>query len=325
MGVNELSNSNADDMLIRMWPLAYADLSKGIYVDLKDHLVRTAHAVVRLFANRIRYLSWVCKHLEDLLGPVEALAFLVGLLHDLGKASTYYLNNYLGRSSKDRLPKITFGLHEHIASLLLSSIGYKVLDSTSTYDIDVLKVSRACIVLARVIARHHAAMPNRHPRVLLDREGQCVKELTQAVEGICSHKVYDLLEKLGNECERLYSKHSSGFCKKLVVNVKEHLKNICEDECRMDPYCWKKYLVNYKALTGFKLQDYQNLLYDSYRLTISLAGFLIVADNLVASYCENRASDDRATPAFIEDWRRELQVKLDELKRDDQLFCGCVW
>lgn len=325
MGVNVLNKSNVDDMFIRVWPLAYADLSKGIYVNLKDHLIRTAHAVILLFADRIKYLSLACKHLEELLGPVEALAFLAGLLHDLGKASTYYLNNFLNRSFKDKLLKISFSFHEHATSLLLLSIGYKVLDSTSMYDMDVLKVGHACTVLARIIVRHHAAMPNRHPHALLDSRGQYVKELVQVVEGVCNHKIYDLLEKLGSECERLYNKHSNEFCKKLVVNVKEYLKNICEDECRMDPYCWERYLVNYKALAGFKLQDSQNLLYDSYRLTVSLVGFLIIADNLVASYCENRVSDDKSTPAFVEDWRRELQVKLDELKRGYELFRGCLW
>lgn len=311
------------------WPVAYAEVScsKLQAVNLKEHLVSTARLVIELFSERLDYLEQRYKDAEQCIGSIKDIAYLAGLLHDLGKASVYYLNTFIkktaGSSYRSRPleecqeSKLQFTYHEYIAPIIIIYALRNELSSHAMDSSEARRMKNAYYTISRIIVRHHAAMAGRHPAELLSSgkgPGKHSKVL-DVLRGLCNKesKIEDLLRELKGVC-------TSGFCIELLEKIRRNLGAVCKDP--------KSAVVEINAVKAFELMDYCGISeYDSYRIVSTISGFLIVADNMAASYCENRASDDESTPAYIEIWGRELKNKLSKLKelKDEYLSVRCRW
>lgn len=322
MGVRDLCAEKVREL----WPLAYGECVENdlIYVDLERHSASTAALLMYLFSDRLRFLGEAYKYYEHQVGPLRDIAYTAGLLHDFGKSSTYYLERWFNERSK-RKDKITFPYHEHVISLVILQVAYSS-GAESTEEINAYKV------VSRVIARHHSAINERHPYQLLSQmiagsrpfpyrhRSGAEEEIKKALEKLCNPKVLEFAENLAE-------KHCNGkFCKSLVMKIVDVLKEDCESRRVVT------YVVHIKDEATFKLHDLgEEFLYDSYKITSSLAGFLIVTDNIVSSYCEKRLSDDETAPAYVETWKRELYPKIARLLRRElpsslsELLGECSW
>ncbi|MEM4569731.1 MAG: CRISPR-associated endonuclease Cas3'' [Desulfurococcaceae archaeon] len=310
------------DTLVRAlrckWPVAYAEVScnNDLHaVTLKEHLVFTAQLIVELFSDRLNYLERRYKIAEDRIGSVREIAYLTGLLHDLGKASVYYMNSFArglihihGKHHETcQKKKLSFRYHEHIAPLIINFTIHNKYSNIrdAKKDFMVIDIYRT---VSRVIARHHATMTGRHPSELQN----CNENIMKILKGMCDQgsKVNWLLDELKREC-------SSCLCKKFLEEIKSNLVIICDKPNGIP--------VDLGVSVTFDMVNYKKINeYDSYRIVSTLAGFLIVADNLVASYCEKRVSDDETTPAYVEIWKRELREKLGKLE-GKILVERCQW
>jgi len=311
-----------------MWPVAYAEVScsSNLHaVTLEEHLVSTAQLIVELFSERLNYLERRYKSAEHCIGSLREMAYLTGLLHDLGKASVYYMNNFIAKTvggprrsehqEKCRENKLQFVYHEYVAPLIIIHTLHNELSSHARDRSEIYAMINTYYTISRVIARHHAAMTERHPMELMNLMtgfGRTGNVLTEVLKGLCEKEsnVDDLLRVLKKNC-------MSRFCSEFLEKILSNLSAACTNPSSA--------MVHLKVLKAFDLKSCSGINeYDSYRIVSTLAGFLIVADNMVASYCENRVSDDESTPAYVEIWRRELKAKPSGLK-DKYLTERCLW
>lgn len=310
------------------WPLAYAEVTySSIYaVSLKEHLVSTAHLIDELFSERLDYLEEKYRSAKNCIGSIKEIAYLAGLLHDLGKASVYYLDRSIKEAAKGinrgkprekyLEVKLGFKYHEYVAPILIVHTLHNDLSSQAKDPGEVRKMKNIYYTLSRIIARHHAAMTGRHPTELLGSRKKA-KMLVNVLKGLCDErsKAVDLLHELKMECR-------SEFCKEFLEKISNNLQIACTKQLQAILNLSGLHL---KATTTFELNKCGEINeYDSYRIVSTLAGYLIVADNLVATYCERRTSDDRLTPAYVKIWERELKSKLIGLK-DEYLAVSCCW
>lgn len=296
---------NTKKKLREKWPLAYADPINDIYIDLESHLDKTAELIKYVFSDRLKYLSRVSHEQLNFNISIDDLAYLAGLLHDLGKASPYYIEKYSGGV-------LSFYLHEYIGALLLLDVAYREMDREIYQRVENEKNTYAYYILARVIARHHVANSERTPLRMLQKQHN---DLMRAFAYICEDAIHILLDRLGNRCY-------SSFCKNVIKHMKEDLEEKCK---RKGKYLDIDFITHIKALAGFDLAGYnEDHVIDSYKITVTLSGLLIVADNLTASFCENRSSDEKATPLYVNHWKGEIYHKLHDLK-SNKLLGICNW
>ncbi|MEM1612416.1 MAG: CRISPR-associated endonuclease Cas3'' [Desulfurococcaceae archaeon] len=311
-----------------MWPVAYAEVScsSNLHaVTLEEHLVSTAQLIVELFSERLNYLERRYKSAEHCIGSLREMAYLTGLLHDLGKASVYYMNKFIAKTvggprrsehqEKCRENKLQFVYHEYVAPLIIIHTLHNELSSHARDRSGIYAMINTYYTISRVIARHHAAMTERHPMELMNLMtgfGRTGNVLTEVLKGLCEKEsnVDDLLRVLKKNC-------MSRFCSEFLEKILSNLSAACTNPSSA--------MVHLKVLKAFNLESCDVINeYDSYRITSTLAGFLIVADNLVSSYCEKRVSDDETTPAYVEIWKRELRAKLGKLE-NRILAERCQW
>jgi len=129
-------------------------------VKLKKHLELTANLVKHLVETRFPpyTIRDVLPEVFKYIDPID-FTYTIGLLHGVGKASMYYLEHYvesLKRPKGEFGEKISFPYHEcALALMMLHAIDMHAteLDEASLAGMD---------LCARIISRHHSAMPDRH-------------------------------------------------------------------------------------------------------------------------------------------------------------------
>jgi len=262
-------------------PLAYLEVKDGKpdCEPLLDHLAQTSTEIEVLFSNRLRVLEEKTRNTfnwerRELLEFAKA----IGLLHDIGKASRKYVEEFHEKFQKKlalQELKLTFPQHEIVAGILIYHLSSNIEDSNAR---------RRAGLAARVIARHHAAMESRHPAKVRDR---CKKEFLREVLEKIDYSVIEQVRAAcrGHElCDILSRKPESrvvregNFCTDFVTEL-ARISDIPESAGRVHDFI----LLN------------------------ALTGMLVVADNLVAY--RNRGSKsttDGSTPLYIKHWLCEL-------------------
>ena len=193
-----------------------------------------------------------------------------------------FIFQYLDKfSEKKDIIKSSFPEHEYIISLI---IGYASLRKSNV----ILK--RRLKLLAKIIARHHSAMINRHPiqrrRYLHDPKLKrtYISLIIKTIKLLKPKVIEDLCAKL---CK------SNMVCREIYAAIYDALKDIIENGMT------KTYIEPlYELLVGF--ESLEELI-----LTNALTGALIVADTLCAEE-ERRESDDELSPIYAKYWRREI-------------------
>lgn len=258
-------------------PLAYLEVSNGkpYYEPLLDHLAQTSIEIEALFSNRLRVLENKTRNTFNWSsGELLELARVIGLLHDIGKASRKYIEEFQRKLTMQK-SKLTFQQHEIVAGILVYHLSSNVED---------FNARRKARLAARVIARHHAAMEGRHP---VKVSGYCKNEfLREALKGI-DYSVIEQVKAMcrGHElCEIISKKPDS--------NIIEGA-NLCND--------FVKDLARTSDVPEVTARVHDFILLNA------LTGMLIVADNLVAyRNRRSRSATDDSTPLYIKHWLCEL-------------------
>lgn len=268
-----------DDFVKRVeenWPVAYAEYDMGkkeVIEPLFDHLLLTASLSVSLFKDRIT----VVEKKTGLINLVEAM-YTASLLHDIGKSSIYFLNKFKSSVSA----KVSFMYHELVGALLLES----AVMSSNDMDETTIKLIR---IIARAIARHHAAMEDRHPAKF---DHVDIENLKNILNGI-NIDVIDSLYKI-SQCE---SKEYY-LCNRAIKGLKEVLEK-------------RKFDIKASLNQIKRLGDER----EEASAVLVISGFLVVADN-IAAHAARGTSDDRISPAYIMEWISELREKLEKSQID---------
>lgn len=280
-----------------MWPIGYARYDITI-IQLERHLESTAYLAVQLFKNRFGALTKALtkEFVEEFIekSNMEDIVFAVGLLHDLGKASLYYYENFIKHPGRE----VSFQGHEHVISCILEKI------ATDKQD----KLFKAqCDLIAKIISRHHSAMEKRHP-IKFDPPGY----FSEAISEMCNEKVTGFIKE---KLIPISKKHGYDFTRKVLESLLGYLQN--KEFCK--EITWFKYSRSIQSfqLSGLGIDSSDKRIYDVYKITSILTGILIIADNLVATW-ERRNTDDKAGPLYVRYWQRELKYKLDS-------FLARVW
>ena len=272
-------------------PLAYLEVKDGKpdCEPLLDHLAQTSTEIEVLFSNRLRVLEEKTRDTFNWeRGELLEFAKAIGLLHDIGKASRKYVEEFHEKDSKKysekfhqkklalQEPKLTFSQHEIVAGILIYHLSSNIEDSDAR--------TRARLA-ARVIARHHAAMESRHPAKVRDR---CKKEFLREVLEKIDYSVIEQVRAAcrGHElCEILSRKPESRV-------VREG--NFCTD------------FVTELARTS-EIPESTGRIHD-FILLNALTGMLVVADNLVAyrNRRRSKSTTDGSTPLYVKHWLCEL-------------------
>jgi len=282
---------------IEAWPLAYGECVEGRLVgdvELKNHLELTASLVRRLVETRFP-LCTIRNILPEVFKRVDPVdfAYTIGLLHDIGKASTYYLENYiksLKRPKGEFIEKISFPYHEFALALMM----------LHTIDVHATELDEASLagmdLCARIISRHHSAMPDRHPLEFDFRYSNAPGVLREALKNMCRSEVANFVGKLRDLCNDLE------LCRRALSVLETHLRDDknCLELSRAFSVPFSK-LKGFSSVSGMPRLDELAV----YRLIVVYTGLLIVGDNVAASR-ENRISDDESTPIFVKHWLREL-------------------
>jgi len=250
------------------WPLAYAD--GNVSEPLLDHLIRTACLARCLFEDRALVLLRRWRRAWD---PGYTL-WLLGFLHDIGKASDGYRSSSTG--------KLSFPLHEYVSALIV----YRCGDVMSEQEVDLGDLMK---VLAKSIARHHVAMMDRDPITIIESSlitsgRKCFEKISDYISKVDESTLRSLL------VEGLRDIPYSTLITESVLKALEKLK---------------------KSGQSFPQQALQKLKVEKDSWVVGgLTGFLVLADN-VAANAFRRVSDDGFTPLYISIWMRELRDRLD--------------
>ncbi len=283
----------------RLWPVAYARCVRDKLekvVPLSSHLALTA-CIQRCIARRRFMLQGSglkvtlrggLERLVRELGEekVEELPYVAGLLHDLGKASTYYLTRY----SRE---EVTFPGHEHVIALLLEYMASKEESEgyIAAYDL-----------LAKTISRHHAAMDKRHPNKFFSGSGS-ISYISKVLRGMLHHTSF--INNLARYCGSRDS-----LCYYTLNSISRSLNEISRTWGEDTPSNILLYANPIKIFGLSGLASASEL--TVYAFTTVLTGTLIVADNISAEFCEERGSDDGASSTYVTYWKWELGLRGDE-------------
>lgn len=306
--------------LLKRWPLAYADCQSNVFIDLGLHLSNTARVAV-LFIDEIQSLAKSMKYLSNVQGGefvkelhkffnvsldleevFKDILILTALLHDLGKANIVYLENMRNRSDSH----LSFRLHEYVTSALLAYIAYAEHDETLK---NMLKI------VAWAVSRHHMAMKNRdlcratYMAIKNEDSKSFILELEKYIARLPESKSY-LLKTLSDISN---TKHCGTLCKKVIDSIK-NLVNSFDENKQMDKNRINSASQGVSQTLCSYIQQIRyrhgKIAYQIYRLGIPIAGFIMISDNIAASYLENRTPTDVYIPQYVDSWVRELKYKL---------------
>ena len=197
-------------------------------------------------------------------GCLERALRVAAVYHDLGKAAVSFQGE--GRS---------FRLHEHVGALIL----WVAADEASKRGHTGL--ARVLMVAAGAVARHHAAMPGRHPVEVAESTGDIkaiaglAREVPPGTPGLLAGGSIPVL--LEGALARIRRGLSYQEARGIVERVKD--------------------MRHYES----------DLLTD----TIMVAGALIVADILVSSVERNT----QVTKSYARSWMRELGISMGTLQQ----------
>ena len=315
-GVRVKNMMGCIEVIKSKWPLAYAKCSKGsidTYVKLLDHSELTARIIQYVFNDRIEVLKKSILRvlpLQELkeLDMVE-VSYIAGLIHDLGKASSYYLEKNIKEYDEVKF-ELSFLGHEHLISLILSRIAIDEVDTKFKLIYD---------LLAKIISRHHSAMVLRHPLTLWGNTSSNLitdiryskkglelirNEVKKAVLGMFNTSIINyVINDLSKLCRsNICVKIINDFIRELEDHeVRDSFSKVLSDLTRR--------LTSFEVIGGVSksLRDRAELMI--YKLVSTLSGFLIIADNLAAQF-ECRDSDDRSSKLYVEYWLKELKDRL---------------
>lgn len=283
---------NIDEFVKRVeesWPVAYAEYKGNVIEPLFDHLQLTALLSVKLFEERIK----VIESRTGIKGLVEAM-YTAGLLHDLGKSSTYFLESFKKGAKvdfkKEGNAKVSFMRHELAAGIILEN-------SIMSSDLDDEETRRLIRIIARVITRHHAAMIDRHPARIETNDSNFAK-LANSINRILQGISVDTVERL----------RSFKPCKQVQGDLCDKTLNEAERVVRNKNYDIRGALNSIRRL-GDNEKEKES------QVVLALSGFLVVADN-IAAHAGRGSSDDGSSPAYIREWISELKEKLEKIDSD---------
>lgn len=137
-------------------PCAYYDEQKHICHPLLAHARNVSRAVTTLFGDRLSTTPPAAR-LPGLSERLPEAGVIAGALHDIGKASRLYQERF------QRGQAGGFPLHEYLGALILAKASRKLRLQ------DMREEAAALLLAAGAVARHHAAMKDRHPTVLIGK------------------------------------------------------------------------------------------------------------------------------------------------------------
>ncbi|MEM2224386.1 MAG: CRISPR-associated endonuclease Cas3'' [Acidilobaceae archaeon] len=270
------------------WPLAYAEVTsegRRLIISLGDHLSNTTELALCMFNNDLRVLSKRASVGEDMLTKILALS--TGL-HDIGKASRYYCKR------QDASGKLTFPYHEFLSALFLYILSWLSLGVSDSRLACIFRTS------AKIVSRHHSSMPKRHPSNYTDENLiRIVRDAVQEVEGS------DIMRALQPLSHNTQIRSELKIINSKINDIIPRLKNMRASEIGSVIENIAKLSSNPRDMC-----DAMNELV----VVRAITGFLIIADNIVASR-ERRGTSDSPIPAYIGSWNRELERRLR----------GCNW
>jgi len=278
------------------WPVAYAEAygDKIVVSGLGEHLKRVACLNKCLFSNRVsavlaRLELMGCHNSTVIASRSEAndLLYVTGLLHDLGKASSFYLS---GTSDVDC--KISFHNHEHVGAVVILLAGKQ----------EDLEAYHRATLAASIIARHHSAMEGRHPWMLGKKTGRDsdIDRIAKAVTEL--RRDEDTRLKLSNMLKDELPAVASAEWKKLLDAIINELLHP-DSSIEVNTGVVKELVNRYKFD-----REVENVDMDCWRgllaLLKSASGALIVSDILEAS--TSRGGYGGFGRAYVNYWLREL-------------------
>jgi CRISPR/Cas system-associated endonuclease Cas3-HD len=203
---------------------------------------------------------------------VTYLLKLSAYLHDLGKASKYY---YHGTGILQEGEPLSFWLHHVVSSLILQTSHLLRTDEVLQYS-------------SYIVLRHHQAM-------------RSTLEVRISIEEKESSHIYQVVKGLNTDwVERIvYTGVAKGFIES------SHSKVVLEAVRALGMYSEKSITVLVDAV----VRNSGVLDPGIRRLVISVAGALIVADNVISSF--NRGGDN----LLVDMWMRELPRLRSEAER----------
>ncbi len=275
-------NKNVFKLIEEHWPLSYVFVNEGIkLVPLKDHLISTGKLMECLFSRRFKYISKLDVNVSELL-------YTAGALHDLGKASRYYINIF----KKIDGHSISFYLHEYIMYVLTSYI-----NTAASTERGKSQFTEYVNILGEAIVRHHVAMGGRHPAYILIRQEKNKRNKLAQI-------IFNALKLLDPQSFIKTGYIVCGgypFCKETMDRVKESYYDV-------------KNLSNIGAiirLLEYRLKKMSNPNPTTLKVIQALSGALIIADNISALYERTSFEKDAEElkediPSFTAYWLREL-------------------
>lgn len=203
---------------------------------------------------------------------VTYLLKLSAYLHDLGKASKYY---YHGTGILQEGEPLSFWLHHVVSSLILQTSHLLRTDEVLQYS-------------SYIVLRHHQAM-------------RSTLEVRISIEEKESSHIYQVVKGLNTDwVERIVD---TGVAKGFIES--SHSKVVLEAVRALGMYSEK----SITDLVDAVVRNSGVLDPGSRRLVISVAGALIVADNVISSF--NRGGDN----LLVDMWMRELPRLRSEAER----------
>ncbi|MCE4624525.1 MAG: CRISPR-associated endonuclease Cas3'' [Desulfurococcales archaeon] len=274
---------------------AYYDQRTNQCYPLETHSINVSTALEKLFHKKLKAIPAKAR-LPGLSERLLEAGILAGLLHDLGKASQYYQDRV--RSGEPG----GFKYHEYLSALIIIEAAEKLRTDHG------MNVEAALLLLvAGAVARHHAAMKDRHPTNLLSNpilktNQNPLKEINLATAGLDEQTIENaiplnrlptwLRDPLHEAIHSIQKIHDND-----IINIKLR-ENLTAHNLAA------KILGNETTEPLIKTGTREDMTPIIIGLLYRLTGALIVSDILVAG-CERRPQQGPQT-AYAKSWINEL-------------------